>query len=253
MSGEIEMIKGLILGLQFLTRLPINIRVDWTKENLRRSTFFFPFIGLLIGLIVYGVNYVVSFINQDVAAVFSVLALIALTGGLHLDGLSDMCDGFFSNKEKDQVLDIMKDSRVGAFGVIGLIIILLLKYVLIGNLGDNLFLFLIFSIGNSRAVQVFNLVSKKPARESGIAYMFSSSKATQFAFAGVLLYLVLLVYIDYKMLLPFFINLIFMEFFVRLSYKKIGGINGDILGSIAEMGEIVSLIAYMGVNLWISF
>lgn len=245
------MIKAMILAVQFLTRLPVNIGVDWNRENLRKSTFYFPFVGLLIGLIAYGVNYLFSYINQDVAAVFTVLALIVVTGGLHLDGLSDTCDGFFSNKDRETILDIMQDSRVGAFGVIGLIIVLLLKYVLIKNLGDGSFIFLVFSLGNSRAVQVFNLAFKKPARESGIGYMFRTSKPDQMALMGIVLYIILISYVDYRILIPLAVNFLFMELLSHYSMKKIGGLTGDVLGTMAELGEVVSLITFLGVSQWI--
>ncbi len=247
------MIDGMILAIQFLTRLPINIRVDWTRENLRKSTFFFPFVGLLIGLFAYLVNFLFSKINPDIGAIFTVLALVFITGGLHLDGLSDTCDGFFSNRDKDQVLEIMKDSRVGAFGVISLVLIIILKYVLVANLAGNAFIFLVFSLGNSRTVQVFNLTFKRPARDSGIGYMFKTSEPGQNTIFGILLYIIVASYFDIKILLPLLINFLFMEALAKYSYGKIGGVTGDVFGAMAELGEVVSLISFMVVDLWISF
>ncbi len=247
------MIKGLILAIQFLTRLPINIMVDWNTDNLRKSSFYFPFVGMLLGLIAYGIFFVFSFINREVAGVFTVLGLIVLTGGLHLDGLSDTCDGFFSNKDRESILEIMKDSRVGAFGVISLVIAILLKYVLISNMGDKALLFLVFSLGNSRAVQVYNLSTTRPARESGIGFMFKSSNPRNTALVGIIIYLIIAVSVNIGILIPFIINFIFMSLLARYSYKKIGGTTGDVFGSMAELGEIVSMISFLGVSNWILF
>lgn len=245
--------SGLILAIQFLTRLPLNIMIDWNSENLRKSTLFFPLVGLIIGLISYGVYYIMSFINSDVAAVFTVFTLIVITGGLHLDGLSDTCDGFFSNKSREDIMEIMKDSRVGAFGVIALIVIILLKYVLINNMDQNIFIFLVFSIGNSRAVQVFNLAFRRQARKDGIGKMFSESKPKKTAVLGILIYIVFAGIININILIPFIVTFLFMDLFARYSYKVIGGVSGDVLGAMAELGEIVSMITFLGVSRWILF
>lgn len=133
LADEDKMIKGLILTIQFLTRLPINIPVDFNDENIRKSTFFFPFVGILLGAIASLPYILFGKENMEIASLLIVILMIFLTGGLHLDGLSDTVDGFFSNKKKKDVLEIMKDSRIGAFGVLSLIILVLFKYVLISN------------------------------------------------------------------------------------------------------------------------
>src|SRR5690554_444266 len=104
--------EGLILGIQFLSRIPINKAVDFSEENIRDSLFFFPFIGMLIGAAASLVFYIAAQFNIEISAFLTVISLIILTGGLHIDGLSDMLDGFLSNRDVKKTLDIMKDSRI---------------------------------------------------------------------------------------------------------------------------------------------
>lgn len=245
------MIRGLILALQFLTRLPVNIPIDFDKDNLRRSMFFFPFVGMLIGFISFVVYSLFFYINREVAAVFSLLSLIIITGGLHLDGVSDTADGFFSNKNKEEMLEIMQDSHVGAFGVISLIIILLLKYVLISNMGENILHIMVFSLGNSRLCQAHKVFAKRSARPDGMGNMFALSEPMPYILTGSAIYLLILAMVNIKYLITFIITFLFSELISLYSYKKIDGITGDVLGATAEISEVVSMISFLGVMKWI--
>ena len=118
------MIKGFILAIQFLTRIPINIPVDFNRENLSKTTFFYPLTGMIIGGIAGLVYYLASYINKDIASFLAVTTIIIVTGGLHLDGLGDTFDGFLSARDRERILDIMKDSRIGTLiFVLGTIVV----------------------------------------------------------------------------------------------------------------------------------
>ncbi len=174
-TGENQMINGLILALQFLTRIPINKAIDFNHENIRRSTYFFPYIGALLGAIAALSYYVLLPLNADIASFVTVLMIIVLTGGLHLDGLSDTADGFYSARDKEKMLVIMKDSRIGAFGVISLVLIILFKYIIISNLTQNVGLVLVLSLANSRLVVLIQMAYKKTARPGGLGELFHNS------------------------------------------------------------------------------
>ena len=88
------MIKGFILSLQFFTRIPINMEIDFSKENLKYSVFFLPLVGIIIGALGGLVYYLLSPYNIMIASFIALLTTIILTGGLHIDGLSDTFDGF---------------------------------------------------------------------------------------------------------------------------------------------------------------
>lgn len=248
---EDQMMKGLILSLQFLTRLPINIPVDFNGENIRRSTFYFPFIGLLLGWIASIPYLLLSPFNNNIASFITLLTVIILTGGLHLDGLSDTADGFFSNRDKEKVLDIMKDSRIGAFGVLSLILILLFKYILIGNINVNLPVALIFSMGNSRLTVILQIAFKKIARPGGLGDMVHKSQAKPYIISSIILYVILILYINTLYLIPLILSLSIGELISIYTHKKIGGFTGDVYGATIELAEILSLFGFWGVFQWI--
>ena len=129
-SGEDKMIKGLILSLQFFTRIPINISVDFNQKNIRYSIFFMPLAGAITGGLGGLIYYLLVPYNKLVASFLALLVTIILTGGLHIDGLSDTFDGFMACKDKEETMKIMKDSRIGVFGVLSIILLLIFKFIL---------------------------------------------------------------------------------------------------------------------------
>lgn len=250
-TGEDKMIKGLIVALQFLTRLPVNISVDFNSENIRKSTFYFPFVGLLLGFIAVIPYIFLSPFNIDIGSFITVLMLIILTGGLHLDGLSDTADGFFSNRDKERILEIMKDSRIGAFGVLSLIIIIFFKYILISNIEFNLPVALVLSMGNSRLIVLLQIAFKKVARPGGLGDMVHQSKPKVYIIASIILYLAVIIFIDIIYIIPLIFSLIIGEAISLYTYKKIGGFTGDVYGTTIELTEAASLLGFWGVFLWI--
>ena len=245
-TSENKMIKSMILSIQFLTRLPINIPIDFNEENLKKAVFYFPFVGMLVGGIGGLAHYLFSYLNDDLAAFMTVVSLIAVTGGLHLDGLSDTFDGFFSSRDKERTMEIMKDSRIGAFGVIALILDILLKYIIISNLEGNIPLILALSYGNSRLIAAYLMSTKEVSRKGGIGDMFRRSNPKLYAFFGGLIFVVIVALINPMYLIPLLFNFIMAEIMTRVTYKKIDGFTGDVYGATIEMGEIVSLIVFLG-------
>lgn len=248
---EDKMKDGLILGIQFLTRIPINKSVEFSQRNIRNSLFFFPYIGMLIGGIGSLVFYFLGQLNMEIAAFLTVLTLIFITGGLHIDGLSDTLDGFLSNRDREKTLEIMKDSRVGAFGVIGIVLLILGKYIIIKSLTIDMWAIIIFSLANSRLVAGWIISTKKTARKGGLGELFHNSNPKRNILYSSIIYIIILLYANIYYIIPLLITYIFAEIFSRWSYKKIGGLTGDVYGAIMETSEIVSLLSYWGLLLWI--
>lgn len=242
---------GLILGIQFLTRIPIKKEVEFSKRNIRDSLFFFPFIGILIGGLAGLVFYFIGQINIEIATLLTVISLIILTGGLHIDGLSDMLDGFLSNRDREKTLDIMKDSRIGAFGVIGIVLLILGKYVIIKNFTIDMWICIILSIANSRFIAAMIISSKKTARKDGLGELFHNSKPKRKILYSGLIYILILLFLNISYIIPLLISYIFAELISLWSYKKIGGLTGDVYGATMEISEIVSLLTYWGLFFWI--
>ncbi|HLR35116.1 MAG TPA: adenosylcobinamide-GDP ribazoletransferase [Tissierellales bacterium] len=250
-TGENKMIKGLILSVQFLTRIPINIPVEFNEDNLSKSTFFFPFTGMIIGGISGLIYYLFLNINKDIASFLAVVSIIILTGGLHLDGISDTFDGFFSAREKERVLDIMKDSRAGTFGVVGVVLVILLKYITISSLNGKVPLYLALSCGNGRFMAAIIMSFGKNARSGGIGDMFSSSNPKKYALVGGTIYSIIVLLIDPLFLVSIITSLLAVLIITYKSYKIIEGFTGDVLGANIELCEIISLLTFLVMLSWI--
>ena len=126
---------SLLLAIQFLTVIPLKIR-DVNERKLADALIYFPLAGLLIGLILAGLSTALFSLHfyEFTVAVVLVVALAAITGGMHLDGLSDTFDALAGGKDKEKRLEIMRDSHAGAMGVISIVCVLLLKAALIFSL-----------------------------------------------------------------------------------------------------------------------
>lgn len=126
-----------IAAFQLLTRLPLPIAIDYTEAVFRRSVVFYPLVGAFLGLLLAAAGTGLPYALPAFPSAVLLLGLwIYATGALHLDGLMDTADGIFSNRPREQVLEIMKDSRVGAMGVVAGVFILLLKLSLLTALLD---------------------------------------------------------------------------------------------------------------------
>lgn len=237
------MIPGLILSLQFFTRIPINKSIDFNSKNLRYSVFFMPLVGGIIGGLGGLVYYLLSPHNIMIASFISLLVTIILTGGLHLDGLADTFDGFLSNREKELTLEIMKDSRVGAFGALSLILVIFFKFILISNT-PNLPLALLLSFANSRWVISWIISTKKISKSDGLGKMFSDSNPKKLVILSGVIYTVVLIILDIKYLIPLIVNVLLAQYISYVSYKKIDGLSGDVYGALIELGETISLLGF---------
>lgn len=245
------MIKGLIVAIQFLTRLPIKKQVDFNHENLSKSVFFFPLIGIIIGGIGGFAYHIFSYLNRDMGAFFALLSMIVATGGLHLDGLSDTADGFYSYRDKEETLEIMKDSRIGAFGVISIILDIFLKYIILSNLEGSIPLILGLSYGNGRLIISYIISTKRMGKKNGLGNMLYSSNPKRYAFIGGIVYIIILMALNPIYLIPLLASFIMGEIITVITYERIDGFTGDVYGATIELTEITSLIAFMGVIKWI--
>ncbi|HOH92769.1 MAG TPA: adenosylcobinamide-GDP ribazoletransferase, partial [Anaerolineaceae bacterium] len=127
--------KSLLIAIGFLTTIPVPQIGEYEPDALGRSTAWFPIVGLLIGGLVGGAYYGLGFIlPAPLVAVFATIVWVALSGGLHLDGLADSFDGLLPAVSREKRLSILKDVHLGAFGVIGLVLALLAKVVLLFSL-----------------------------------------------------------------------------------------------------------------------
>ena len=108
-----------LIALQFLTRIPVTVEVNWSGENMGKSVLFYPLIGLLIGLFLALLFAVIEQQHSLLVAAIVLMGWVMITGGLHLDGLADSADAWAGGLgDKQRTLDIMKDSRSGALAIV---------------------------------------------------------------------------------------------------------------------------------------
>jgi adenosylcobinamide-GDP ribazoletransferase len=139
-------IKGLAAcaaAFQFLTRLPVPVNLQYDDALFRRSVVFYPLVGTVLGLLLSLAGWLLQRYllpaelfsggigSSGVTAALLLVLWVAMTGALHLDGLMDTADGIFSHRPRAQMLEIMKDSRVGAMGVVACVLLLLCKWTLL--------------------------------------------------------------------------------------------------------------------------
>jgi adenosylcobinamide-GDP ribazoletransferase len=124
-----------LVSVQFLTRLPLGHKGDLPPDALGRAAVFFPLVGLGLGAGGAALNYLLSpHSSRSVVTVFVLIYLVAVTGGLHEDALADAADGFGGGWKKEQILAIMRDSRIGSFGAIAVVLGLLARFACLGSL-----------------------------------------------------------------------------------------------------------------------
>ena len=251
----------ILSNLVFITRIPIRLKFEYKYDG--GNVKFFPLIGIILGLIMLGGTLIAQKIfGNMVASVTSVFTMVLLTGGIHLDGLSDMADGLLSYKDKDTMIEIMKDSRIGAMGVIALIAVLILKTAFVHLMLDKdmyllLFLYPIFG----RIAIVNACYFGKPITKSklGAGYI---GNMNNFEYTVVQLVYILISFIflfaffkqSYMIFLPVILTTAFLlvlsKCLVQKVQHQIGGISGDVLGGVCEIGEVLSLpILYLGVRI----
>jgi len=244
-------IKYFFTALMFYTRIPCPKWVNHDPEYLNKATKYFPFVGWIVGgmaaLVFYGAEYL---FNLQGAVVLSLIAGILITGAFHEDGFADTCDGFGGGWTKEKILLIMKDSRMGAYGVIGIACILLLKYNLMLSFHVNeVWKVLLAGHAFSRLCAVMIVVTSKYVRENEDAKAKPLAKsitakeiipAIMFGMAPFILFW------NVKIVLATLLPVIGVFYLRRYFHKWIGGYTGDCLGAVQQVAELLfylSLIA----------
>ena len=235
--------KRLILLIQFLTRIPINLKLDVTREDLKKSIIYFPVVGYLIGLILtYFYKISILYFDKTIIAFLIVTFEILITGGLHMDGLSDTFDGIYSGRKKDEIIEIMKDSNIGTFGALSMIILVIFKFLLILKINENLFVVLLMMPVFSRMCTIIASKIGKYPKETGMGDIFIGQVNNK-QLAISMLFTFSFVIFNYKIYTFFIVNVIFTLWYVKYISKRIDGITGDTLGALVELNEIIFLLA----------
>jgi adenosylcobinamide-GDP ribazoletransferase len=228
--------KHIISAFQFLTILPLG---KPQELDASKTTPCFPIVGLSIGLIILFADRLFSMLwPVGVASLLDILLLAILSGGLHLDGLGDTADGLFSHKSPERALAIMRDSRIGAMGLLAILFVLAIKWASLQGVAEHRALYLLIIPAYSRAAMMFGIKFLSYGRpEGGVGTDFFSRKPPMLALTSILLPAFISFWLGYPAI--WFNGLfILMTALILLYFKRrLGCITGDMLGAMAEVEE----------------
>ena len=234
------------IALQFLTIIPLPCSVRCEERDLGRSMALFPLVGLTLGGLLAGADFIIACVFPwQVASLLLIVLMTAVTGALHLDGLADVCDGLAAHGGRDRSLAVMKDSRIGAVGVVGLVLGLLLKYTALLHIPpeirrETLFIFPTLA----RFGQVQMTVGSKRARGDGLGALFVGGAGARQLIVAALITLVAAVLLLGVKGVFCFLGVSLLTWGMRgWFHKRLGGVTGDVIGCASELNEIVCLLA----------
>ncbi len=234
--------KRFFAALQFLTILPLPGGMNPGERILGGSLPYFPLVGLLIGAAIAGMDWGLERIFPlGVASVVTVILMIAVSGGLHIDGLADTADGFFSARPREGILAIMKDSRTGPMGVAAIVCVVALKIAVIASVaGPWRWWVLVLTPLAGRCSLIVQLALLPYARpEGGLAGIFHRNRSR----GHVLWALAVLVAVgflagDLPGLIAGAAAFAAALLLTAYIYRRIGGLTGDTLGAACELTEL---------------
>lgn len=248
----LEMIKKeftyFFTALMFFTRIPIPFRLTYSEEIMNQSQRYYPLVGWIVG----GLTGLVFYLSQllfslEIALLLSITFSVLLTGAFHEDGFTDSCDAFGGGYGKEKIMTIMKDSRIGAYGTIGIMLLLLLKFFSLLELSGYSLNFCIAALINGHTTSRFHSATmiythdyvsdtdrskSKPMAQNRLSY-------------GSLLFSLVCTLVPYALfqnplfLVAFPISYIGKLVLARYFYKHIGGYTGDCLGAIQQVCEVL--------------
>ena len=238
-----------LTALQFLTTIPLPWRREARPEELGRSTWAFPLVGLIIGLILVGLNWLLSLVLPSVIVnALLIVSLVVITGALHLDGFADTCDGIAGHKTAEDRWQVMHDSRAGSFGIVGVVLLLLVKYVSLSSISEPLLMMttLVFMPMVSRWAMVYAIFVHPYARPSGLGKAVKQgTNWPRFTIATLVTFLVALVLNLLFQMPGLIIMLVVWIITVAMAAyfkSKFSGLTGDTYGAINEVAEVSVLI-----------
>jgi adenosylcobinamide-GDP ribazoletransferase len=235
--------KYLRIAFNLLTTLAIPAPKDWQPGYSGRAGGWYPLVGLVLGAVIAGVFYLASLAFPPLVVGGLCLATwMGLTGGLHLDGLADCCDGLLHTSNPQRRLEIMKDPHLGAFGAIGLGMALLLKFAALASLAPEraiLTILLAASLGR----WVILLAGLQPlARAGGMGADFTAGLRKSSLAWGAIIPLMLTALLGWHGLLALALTLLVVVGLLRFTRDRIGGVTGDVFGLLVEVVEILILL-----------
>jgi adenosylcobinamide-GDP ribazoletransferase len=244
---------GFLTALRFLTIIPLP-GGKLSPREVGRSLAYFPAVGAIIGIILIALNWLLGLLlPQAIVNILLVVSLAIISGGLHLDGFVDTCDGMVGHKTARERWRVMKDSRAGAFGIIGVSCLLLVKYVSLNSVpADWLVLTLLLMPVLSRWTMVYAVFAYPYAKPSGLGKAFKQEASLLVFLVATVIALAIAVLpaqlFGLVIMLGVWIIVMAIAFYLK---GRFGGLTGDNYGAINEIAEVlvpilVCLLAHIG-------
>ncbi|ERM18135.1 adenosylcobinamide-GDP ribazoletransferase [Brevibacillus laterosporus] len=236
-------------ALTFLTRIPV--RFQATEQDWYQSVKYYPYVGMVIGIFLAGIAGITQWLFPDILLSLVVIASwVYITGGLHLDGWMDTADGLGSARSRERMLEIMKDSRVGAMGVLACVLLLAVKTVSLYWITTSVpllsLIYLLIIIPFAARVSLLGCVYFWPYlhKGKGLASGFREHVCMKHIIISIVIScLVAIVLVGYQLAIIFFVLTVVTHYlFNRMIVKQLGGLTGDTYGAQIECIEMVLLL-----------
>lgn len=237
-------------AIMFYTRIPVPKNLPYSDEILNRSTRYFPLIGWIVGGIGAAVFYGLQFVLPlELSILLSMLTTIFVTGAFHEDGFADFCDGFGGGYTRERILTIMKDSRIGTYGSVGLIGMLAVKFGSLHAIApERIPLVILTGHAVSRLMPILIIYTSEYSRDDAT----SKSKPIGKKGKGIDFVLAFFFGLAFLAFLPLTYSLAILPVlvittFVFKSYitRKIGGYTGDCLGALQQIAEVKFYLGFV--------
>ncbi len=240
------MFNPLRLAFAFLTRIPMPGHADYSYSDFEKSFVYFPLVGAVIGLILAVAAWILIWFGVDdrITAFMMLFLLVLITGGLHLDGLADMVDAFFSGRGKEEMLRIMKEPCAGPFGMTAIFLSLIGKFAALWyvlEFGNVLSIIPVFAFSRwGMSLASFEAVYP---RATGTGKAFIGKVSPSALIYSLAITLAIGVAVSGQAFAKCLAITVVISYMLRLmSDSKIGGVTGDVLGAICEVNEVTMLL-----------
>lgn len=257
-QGFLEQCREFVAAVQFLTIITIPgsarlFRTSTIAPQFISGSAYFPPVGFIIGVLLSIIPLIFgSVLPPLVVGALLVAGWIVLTGGLHLDGLMDTCDGVLGRSDRNRKLEIMKDSRVGSFGVLGGVCALLLKFAIVSSLNTSMLLPALWIVPTvARWGMVMTVRAFPTARAGGIGNAFRQTVTVpRLIFAALFSLIVALAFGHFVGLLVWMGATLIALIIGAAVTQNLGGLTGDVYGAVAEVTEAVALLLFLLMHTW---
>lgn len=243
------MLTSFHFALSFLTTLPFPFKKSLSDREVAASVSWFPLVGFVLGFIISLSFYLLTpLLPRQLNGVIVLVILVLLTGGFHLDGLADTADGFLSARSRpEDILKIMKDSSIGTMGALGLILVLLLKYIAIVQLPDQVIIscLILLPVYGRFSIVILAYLASYARKEGGLGEAITQQVSTrEVIYASACTIVGTLFLSGFRGLLTLIIITMYTWGVKLYATRRIGGITGDVLGFCCESSEALALVCW---------